>query len=78
MELIYPKECGIRSSHWKAALFSLSVRRGHLYRMRLTVSWNLRSKYEEQKNHSFGKRIVGFLLLCVSAAEATGRFLKRR
>ena len=44
----------------------------------LTVSWNLRSKYEEQKNHSFGKRIVGFLLLCVSAAEATGRFLKRR
>ena len=39
--------------------------------MRLTGFWNLRSKYEEQKDHSFGERGVGFLLLCVCAAEET-------
>ena len=43
--------------------------------MRLKVSWNLKSKYEEQKDHGFGERIVGFLLLCVCATEEAERLL---
>jgi hypothetical protein len=31
-------------------------------------------KYEEQKDHSFGKRSLGFLLLFVLAAEKGERF----
>lgn len=46
-----------------------------MWSMILTVFWILKSKYEEQKDHGFGERIVGFLLFCVCGSEEGKRVM---
>ena len=52
-------------------MLCLNVRRVLLCHIRLTVFYKLISKNEEQKDHGFGERCLGFLLLFVCAAEKT-------